>query len=135
MSSCVWCNGVDMSHLFYCEGCVQNPPRSRPAPPPPPTLSAPSSHFMLAAVDGLCSDKSKILRKYMAFMHPFSAVATRLQPGAEGGGGGNTQALARLPENARVDKVKATMENGVLTVTVPKQEVKKPKVKAIKITG
>ncbi|XP_031482189.1 18.2 kDa class I heat shock protein-like [Nymphaea colorata] len=41
----------------------------------------------------------------------------------------------QLPENARVDKVKATMENGVLTVTVPKQEVKKPKVKAIKISG
>ncbi|KAH9304289.1 hypothetical protein KI387_008693, partial [Taxus chinensis] len=27
----------------------------------------------------------------------------------------------RLPENAKVDEVKAAMENGVLTVTVPKQ--------------
>ncbi|MQL69318.1 hypothetical protein Taro_001609 [Colocasia esculenta] len=41
----------------------------------------------------------------------------------------------RLPENAKVDQVKATMENGVLTVTVPKEEVKKPEVKAIEISG
>ncbi|WOK93312.1 18.1 kDa class I heat shock protein [Canna indica] len=41
----------------------------------------------------------------------------------------------RLPENAKVDQVKATMENGVLTVTVPKEEVKKPEVKSIEISG
>ncbi|OVA17739.1 Alpha crystallin/Hsp20 domain [Macleaya cordata] len=41
----------------------------------------------------------------------------------------------RLPENTKVDEVKATMENGVLTVTVPKEEVKQPEVKAIEISG
>ncbi|RYQ90311.1 hypothetical protein Ahy_B09g096467 isoform B [Arachis hypogaea] len=41
----------------------------------------------------------------------------------------------RLPENAKMDEVKASMENGVLTVTVPKAEVKKPDVKPIQITG
>lgn len=41
----------------------------------------------------------------------------------------------RLPENAKVDQVKAAMENGVLTVTVPKAEVKKPEVKSIEISG
>ncbi|KAK2975662.1 hypothetical protein RJ640_025958 [Escallonia rubra] len=41
----------------------------------------------------------------------------------------------RLPENARMDQVKAAMENGVLTVTVPKEEGKKPEVKAIDISG
>ncbi|PWA79573.1 hypothetical protein CTI12_AA204040 [Artemisia annua] len=41
----------------------------------------------------------------------------------------------RLPENAKVEQVKAAMENGVLTVTVPKVEVKKPDVKAIQIDG
>ncbi|KAB5512578.1 hypothetical protein DKX38_029606 [Salix brachista] len=41
----------------------------------------------------------------------------------------------RLPENAKVDQVKASMENGVLTVTVLKEEVKKPDVKAIEISG
>ncbi|KAL0382060.1 UNVERIFIED_CONTAM: class I heat shock protein [Sesamum calycinum] len=41
----------------------------------------------------------------------------------------------RLPENAKMDEIKASMENGVLTVTVPKEEVKKPEVKAIEISG
>ena len=41
----------------------------------------------------------------------------------------------RLPENAKMDQVKASMENGVLTVTVPKAEVKKHDVKPIQITG
>ncbi|GJW52426.1 alpha crystallin/HSP20 domain-containing protein [Tanacetum coccineum] len=41
----------------------------------------------------------------------------------------------RLPDNAKVDQVKAKMENGVLTVTVPKKKVKKPEVKAINISN
>ncbi|KAL8516305.1 hypothetical protein ACS0TY_014821 [Phlomoides rotata] len=41
----------------------------------------------------------------------------------------------RLPENAKLDDVKAAMENGVLTVTVPKEEVKKSEVKAIDISS
>lgn len=41
----------------------------------------------------------------------------------------------RLPENAKLHAVKAAMENGVLTVTVPKQEVKKPEIKSIEISG
>ncbi|KAL1542127.1 17.8 kDa class I heat shock protein-like [Salvia divinorum] len=41
----------------------------------------------------------------------------------------------RLPENTKLEQVKAAMENGVLTVTVPKEEVKKPEVKAIDISG
>ncbi|KAJ7947659.1 Class I heat shock protein [Quillaja saponaria] len=42
----------------------------------------------------------------------------------------------RLPENAKTDQVKASLENGVLTVTIPKVEEKKqPGVKAIDISG
>ncbi|CAL5213334.1 unnamed protein product [Lathyrus oleraceus] len=41
----------------------------------------------------------------------------------------------RLPENAKMDKVKASMENGVLTVTVPKEEIKKAELKSIEISG
>ena len=37
----------------------------------------------------------------------------------------------RLPENAKMDEIKALMENCVLTVIVPKVEAKKPEVKAI----
>ncbi|XP_062017357.1 18.1 kDa class I heat shock protein-like [Rosa rugosa] len=41
----------------------------------------------------------------------------------------------RLPENAKIDEIKAAMENGVLSVTVPKAEVKRPDVKTIQISG
>lgn len=49
--------------------------------------------------------------------------------------GGKFMRRFRLPENAKVDEVKAAMENGVLTVTVPKVEMKKPDVKSIQISG
>ena len=41
----------------------------------------------------------------------------------------------RLPENAKMDEIKASMENGVLIVTVPKVEVNTPDVKSIEISG
>lgn len=41
----------------------------------------------------------------------------------------------RLPDNAKMDEVKASLENGVLTVTVPKEEMKKPEVRPIEITA
>ncbi|XP_059626553.1 17.5 kDa class I heat shock protein-like [Cornus florida] len=49
--------------------------------------------------------------------------------------GGKFMRSFRLPENARTDQVKASMENGVLTVTVPKEEAKKPDVKSVEISG
>eukprot|EP00252_Welwitschia_mirabilis_P011693 TRINITY_DN26056_c0_g1_i1.p1 TRINITY_DN26056_c0_g1~~TRINITY_DN26056_c0_g1_i1.p1 ORF type:complete len:162 (+),score=29.30 TRINITY_DN26056_c0_g1_i1:248-733(+) len=41
----------------------------------------------------------------------------------------------RLPENAKIEEIKAGMENGVLTVTVPKQPQPQPEVKQIQISG
>ena len=41
----------------------------------------------------------------------------------------------RLPENAKMDQIKAAMENSILIVTIPKVEVKKPDVKSIEISG
>ncbi|KAJ7542242.1 hypothetical protein O6H91_10G096900 [Diphasiastrum complanatum] len=41
----------------------------------------------------------------------------------------------RLPENAKLEEVKAKVEDGVLTVTVPKIEKPKSEVKAIEISG
>ena len=40
-----------------------------------------------------------------------------------------------LPQDAKVDEVKASMENGVLTVTIPKVSEPKPQVKSVEITG
>lgn len=40
----------------------------------------------------------------------------------------------RLPENAKVDQVKASMHDGVLTVTVPNGDAKKAGFKAIHIS-
>ncbi|KAH7670388.1 Small heat shock protein HSP20 protein, partial [Dioscorea alata] len=39
----------------------------------------------------------------------------------------------RLQENLKVDQVKTAMENGVFTVTVQKEEVKKCEIKSIEI--
>ncbi|XVE59173.1 hypothetical protein DITRI_Ditri05aG0024400 [Diplodiscus trichospermus] len=41
----------------------------------------------------------------------------------------------RLPGNVKMDNVKASMENGVLTVTVPKVEMKKSEKKSVEISG
>ncbi|KAK0587946.1 hypothetical protein LWI29_031679 [Acer saccharum] len=41
----------------------------------------------------------------------------------------------RLPENVKMDQIKASMDNGVLTVTVPKLEMNKPHVKSIEISS
>ena len=41
----------------------------------------------------------------------------------------------RLLEDAKTDEVKTNMENGVLTMIVSKEEVKKAEVKAIEIFG
>ncbi|KAE8667380.1 17.5 kDa class I heat shock protein [Hibiscus syriacus] len=49
--------------------------------------------------------------------------------------GGKFMRRFRLPENVKMDQVKASTENGLLTVTVPKVAVKKPDVKAIEISG
>ncbi|KAL1338462.1 hypothetical protein HN51_033098 [Arachis hypogaea] len=48
---------------------------------------------------------------------------------------GKFQRRFRLPENAKVEQVKAHIENGVLVVTVPKQELKKPNTKLVQIQG
>lgn len=48
---------------------------------------------------------------------------------------GKFQRRFRLPEDAKMEEIRASMENGVLTVTVPKAEQKKTDVKTVEISG
>ena len=41
----------------------------------------------------------------------------------------------KLPDNAKLDQLKASMNNGVLTVIVPKEEARRPDVRVVEITG
>lgn len=41
----------------------------------------------------------------------------------------------KIPDNAKLDQLKAFMNNGVLTVTIPKDEATRPSVRAIEISG
>lgn len=41
----------------------------------------------------------------------------------------------RLPENAKANETRASMDNGVLTVTVPKEQAQESEVKVIEIAG
>ncbi|KAL3530824.1 hypothetical protein ACH5RR_010146 [Cinchona calisaya] len=50
-------------------------------------------------------------------------------------GSGKFMRRFRLPENVKMDKIRAGMENGVLTVTAPKEGVKKADVRSIEISG
>ncbi|KAH6771475.1 HSP20-like chaperones superfamily protein [Perilla frutescens var. hirtella] len=51
-------------------------------------------------------------------------------------GGGKFLRRFSLPENARLDRMKVAMENGVLTVTVPTKGVnEKPEVKVVDVSS
>ncbi|CAK9188295.1 unnamed protein product [Ilex paraguariensis] len=49
--------------------------------------------------------------------------------------GRGKSSLDKLPKNVKMEEVKASMENEVLTVTVPKVEEKQPEVKSVEISG
>jgi len=49
--------------------------------------------------------------------------------------GGQFMRKFRLPENANLDRITAKVENGVLTVVVPKEEKQRPKTRSIEIGG
>ncbi|XP_024398204.1 18.1 kDa class I heat shock protein [Physcomitrium patens] len=48
---------------------------------------------------------------------------------------GNFMRKFRLPENTNLDHITAEVENGVLTIVVPKVEKKKPQTRSIEIGG
>ncbi|KAF3443524.1 hypothetical protein FNV43_RR05066 [Rhamnella rubrinervis] len=48
---------------------------------------------------------------------------------------GNFMSRFKLPDNAMIEQLKASMNNGVLTVTVPKEESSRPSVRVVEISG
>lgn len=48
---------------------------------------------------------------------------------------GNFMSRFRLPDNAKIEHLTAFMNNGVLTVTVPKDEASRPSVRVVEISG
>ncbi|EXB30478.1 hypothetical protein L484_006028 [Morus notabilis] len=48
---------------------------------------------------------------------------------------GSFMSRFKLPDNARIDQLKAFMNNGVLTVTVPKEGASRSNVRVVEITG
>ncbi|KAM2244921.1 hypothetical protein ACFXTI_005923 [Malus domestica] len=67
--------------------------------------------------------------------HVFKADVPGLKKRGVERSGGKFLRRFQLPENAKVDQIKAAMENGVLSVTVPKAELKNVDVRAIEISG
>ncbi|XP_062018212.1 18.2 kDa class I heat shock protein-like [Rosa rugosa] len=48
---------------------------------------------------------------------------------------GSFMTKIKLPENAKIEELKAFMSNGVVTVTFPKGEADRPNVRAVEISG
>ena len=46
---------------------------------------------------------------------------------------GTFKKMIQLPENCEIDKLSTEFKDGILTVTIPKKEIKKPKAKVIPI--
>ncbi|CAO2198857.1 unnamed protein product [Urochloa humidicola] len=101
----------------------------------------PTAHVFKADLPGVKKDAAKVEVEDGNVL-----VISGERPGREEAGEGEAWRLVerssggfrrrfRLPRGARLDKVTAGMEDGVLTVTVPKDEAKKPQVKAVEISG
>ncbi|GMH26814.1 hypothetical protein Nepgr_028657 [Nepenthes gracilis] len=100
----------------------------------------PTAHIFKADVPGLRKEEVKVEVEDGRVLH-ISGERSRQQE--EKGdtwhrverSSGRFMRRFRLPEDAIVDQVNAAMENGVLTVTVPKEVIKKPEIKNVEISG
>ncbi|KAI5651188.1 hypothetical protein M9H77_37193 [Catharanthus roseus] len=102
----------------------------------------PESHVFIADLPGLSKDEVKVeINDGRILQISGERKAEAAAAAADGGekwhrverNRGDFCRRFRLPENAKTDEIKASMENGVLTVTIPKLELKKPMKKVIEI--
>ncbi|KAJ9172965.1 hypothetical protein P3X46_016149 [Hevea brasiliensis] len=114
------------------------------SPPPMDWVETSSAHIFKLNVPGYNKEEIKVQVEEGNILH------VRAEMGKEEGHGNDTvwhlaergtgrRSFSReieLPENAKVDQIKAQVENGVLTIVVPKDKSPKPsKVRNINITS
>ncbi|KAJ1377760.1 HSP20-like chaperone [Sesbania bispinosa] len=107
-------------------------------------LESPTAHILKINVPGFSKDDIKVHIEDGNFLH-IKGEGRKEEPLAKdtvwhvaerGTGKGEFSRAIELPENVKVDQIKAQVENGVLTVVVPKEATpKSPKVRNINITS
>ncbi|XP_021770994.1 15.7 kDa heat shock protein, peroxisomal-like [Chenopodium quinoa] len=106
-------------------------------------FESPNAHFFKINVPGYNKDNVKLEVDEENVLHIKGEGGKEESQGkdivwhvAERGGKGNFYRQIELPENAKVDQIKAQVENGVLTIVVPKDNNPKPsKVRTINISS
>ncbi|CAL0324688.1 unnamed protein product [Lupinus luteus] len=103
-----------------------------------------NAHIFKINVPGFSKDELKVQVEDGNILHikgecekeEIQARDTILHVGERGNRKGNFSRVIELPENVKVDQIKAHVENGVLTVTVPKDaSFKSPKLRNINVTS
>ncbi|XP_061374662.1 15.7 kDa heat shock protein, peroxisomal [Gastrolobium bilobum] len=107
-------------------------------------LESPTSHIIKINVPGFSKDDIKVQVEDGNILHIKGEGAKEEAQGKDtvwhvterGTMKGDFSRAIELPENVKVDQIKAHVENGVLTVVVPKDaSLKSPKVRNINITS
>ncbi|BAT81268.1 hypothetical protein LR48_Vigan07g076100 [Vigna angularis] len=109
-------------------------------------LESPNAHILKINVPGFSKDDIKVQIEDGNVLH-IKGEGGREEPQAKekdtvchvaerGTGNGAFSREIELPENVKVDQIKAQVENGVLTILLPKHTTtKSPKVRNINITS
>ncbi|KAF8015037.1 hypothetical protein BT93_H0739 [Corymbia citriodora subsp. variegata] len=107
-------------------------------------IESPSSHIFKVNVPGFAKEDIKVQIEDGNVLHIRGEGAKEELPGKDAvwhvaERGANRSGFSReieLPENVKVDQIKAQVENGVLTVVVPKDASPKPsRVRNVNITS
>ncbi|XP_042495990.1 18.5 kDa class I heat shock protein-like [Macadamia integrifolia] len=104
--------------------------------PPCDWSETPEAHIFIADIPGLRSEEMKVEVEDDRFL---KISGQRNNDVEESGDGWYRSARSSgrfvqrfpLPENSKVDQVRASIEDGILTVTIPKGDVRRPEVRAI----
>ncbi|XP_048229460.1 15.7 kDa heat shock protein, peroxisomal [Ricinus communis] len=107
-------------------------------------LETSSAHIFKLNVPGYSKEEIKVQVEEGNILHIKAEVGKEEERGKDivwhvaerGTGKRNFSREIELPENVKVDQIKAQVENGVLTIVVPKDSAPKPsKVRNINITS